>query len=149
MWRRNAWRLLLLLALFSGMRGVSHAQADPLENNLWYNEEKTAKIRIFKSDDGKFYGKIIWLKVPEIDGKPKLDPHNPDKSRRNDPLLGMLVLKNFKKSGENGYESGTIYDPQNGKTYSCKMTLKNDKLSVRGYVGFSLIGRTTVWTKVE
>lgn len=146
---RYFFRSLFLFAIIFGARIYSYAQTDLLERNLWYNEEKTAKIQIYKATDGKFYGKIVWLKIPEDDGKPKVDKNNPDKSRKTDPLLGLLILKGFKKDGEKGYEGGTIYDPKNGKTYSCKITSKGDILDVRGYIGFSFIGRTTVWTKAE
>ena len=142
-------RILLLFAFFLCLRTAAFAQADALERNLWYNEEKTAKIQIYKATDGKFYGKIVWLKVPEADGKPKVDKNNPDKNRKNDPVLGLLILKGFKKDGDKIYTDGTIYDPKNGKTYSCKITNKGESLDVRGYVGFSFIGRTTVWTKAD
>ncbi len=146
---KYSMRILLLLTVFFGTRLYSLAQADPLERNLWYNEEKTAKIQIYKATDGKFYGKIVWLKVPNADGKPKTDNNNPDKNRKSDPLLGLALLKGFKKDGDKGYDDGTIYDPKNGKTYSCKITNKGDLLDVRGYIGFSFIGRTTVWTKAD
>ena len=142
-------RLCLLFFIFFCVRTLALAQQDPLERNLWYNEEKTAKIQIYKATDGLLYGKIVWLKVPEQDGKPKVDVHNPDKNRRNDPIIGMLILKAFKKTGDKRYEDGTIYDPKNGKKYSCIITDSGDKLDVRGYIGFSFIGRTTVWTKAD
>lgn len=125
---------------------VAFAQ-DPIEG-LWYNEEKTAKIRIYKAKNDKFYGKIDWLKEPVKDGKERTDEKNPDKDKRNETLLGLVVLKGFEKSSKDEYEDGTIYDPKNGKTYSCIITHKGDKLDVRGYVGFSWIGRTAVWTRV-
>jgi len=128
---------------------ITQSQADPLEQCLWYNEEKTAKISITKDPDGKFIGKIVWLKEPNKDGKPKTDINNSDKSKQNTPILGLTILSGFKKNGEYGYEDGIIYDPKNGKTYSCKITREGNKLNVRGYVGFSLFGRTTVWTKAE
>jgi len=148
MLRKYALGLLFLITLLTGARPLCRAQ-DQVEKNLWYNEEKTAKIKIYKATDGKFYGKIVWLKVPDMDGKPKVDGKNPDKTRRNDPILNLLLLKGFKKDGENVYDNGTVYDPKNGKTYSCKMTYRGDRIDVRGYIGFSLIGRTTVWTKAE
>ena len=89
------------------------------------------------------------MKEPTRNGRPKIDIHNPDKSRQNDPIMGLLILKNFKKTKENTYEDGTIYDPKNGKTYSCTVTNKGDKLDVHGYIGFSFIGRSTIWTKTE
>ncbi len=63
--------------------------------------------------------------------------------------MGLLLLKSFNKDGATVYEDGTIYDPKNGKTYSCKITHKGDQLDVRGYVGISMIGRTTTWTKAD
>jgi len=141
-------RSLLLISIFL-VKGIAlHAQ-DYLERNLWYNEEKTAKIQIYKATDGKYYGKVVWLKVPEVDGKPKIDIHNPDKAKKNDPIIGLLLLKGFKKDGEKEYSDGTVYDPKNGKTYKCRLTNKGDKLDVHGYIGMSFIGRTTVWTKAD
>jgi uncharacterized protein (DUF2147 family) len=145
---RIAMRLLLVVGFLS-MRFLAQAQSEPVERNLWYNEEKTAKIQIFKATDGKYYGKIVWLKVPEVEGRAKVDIHNPDASKRNTPIMGLLLLKGLKKDGEGSFDEGTIYDPKNGKTYSCKMTYKGDKIDLRGYIGFSLIGRTTTWTKAD
>jgi len=127
---------------------AARAQADHIEG-VWYNAEKTAKIQVYKAKDNKFYGKIIWLKEPNRDGKPKLDMNNSDESKRSQPELGLVVLARFNKDGDHMYNDGTVYDPQNGKTYSCKITYKGDHLDIRGYVGISLLGRTTEWTKAE
>ena len=141
-------RLLLITVFLSVCNMLAFAQADPIERN-WYNEKKTAKIQVYKGADGKYYGKIFWLKEPMRDGKPKVDRYNPSDSHKNDPIIGLQILKGFKKDGQNGYDDGTIYDPENGKTYSCKITHKGDRLDVRGYVGISLFGRTTVWTVAD
>lgn len=126
---------------------IAHSiQAQNIEG-YWLNEEKEGKIEIFKHSDGKYYGKIIWLKEPNRDGKPKLDINNKDEKLRSEPILGLNILKGFSKDGDI-YNGGTIYDPKNGKTYSCKITPKdNNTLSIRGYIGISLIGRTTTWTR--
>lgn len=139
---------LMLCAAFLFVQQVSFAQSNQVEG-LWFNEEKTAKIKIYQAKNEKFYGKIDWLETPVKDGKERTDENNPDKSKRNDPLMGLVVLKGFEPDGDKEYDGGTIYDPKNGKTYSCIITYKGDKLSVRGYVGFSWIGRTAEWTKVE
>ena len=149
MTKKHWLKFLFLTVLMFGCRLALFAQtSDPIER-LWLNEEKTAKIQVYKATDGKYYGKIVWLKEPLRDGKPKIDMNNPKNEHKNDPIMGLLILKGFKKSGTTGYEDGTIYDPKNGKTYSCKITYKGDKLDVRGYFGFSLLGRTTVWTKAD
>lgn len=139
---------LLLFAFFLSCRLAAMAQADAIEHT-WFNEEKTAKIQVYRAKDSKFYGKIIWLKEPEKNGKPKIDENNPDAKKRTQPILGLLILKGFEKAGSNTYDDGTIYDPKNGKTYSCKIKHNGKSLDVRGYVGISLLGRTTTWTLAE
>jgi len=129
--------------------GSLFAQKEKVEG-IWFNQEKTAKIEVYKAKDGTFYGKIIWLQEPNRDGKPKTDIHNPDEKRRNDPELGLLILKRFKKDSDTKYTDGTIYDPRSGKTYSCTITVKDaNTLSIRGYIGISLIGQTNVWTRTN
>lgn len=141
-------KMVLILVLLAGLHFSSFAQKDKIEG-LWYNAEKTAKIDIYKATDGTFWGKIAWLKEPEQNGKPKIDENNPKAERRNDPLLHLAILRHFVKDGDNLYNNGEIYDPKNGKTYSCKITHKGTSLSVRGYVGISMLGRTTTWEKAQ
>lgn len=146
---KNIVRLSLLFVLALLSKVPLFAQSgDPLLH-LWYNEEKNAKIEIYKAKDGRYYGKVVWLKVPTVDGKPKTDIHNSDEKKRNQPIIGLVILKGIKKVGNNDYEDGTVYDPKNGSTYKCKMSFDGDKLNLRGYIGFSWIGRTTTWTKAE
>jgi len=117
----------------------------------WYNTTKTGKVKIYKVGD-KYFGKLVWLEEPNDpdDGLPKRDKENPDKELAKKPLLGIVLLKNFVYDEDNVWEDGKIYDPENGKTYSCKMTLKDkNHLDVRGYIGFSLLGRTEYWTRAE
>jgi len=139
--------VMVLTILLTGFTGRVLAQ-DPIER-VWFNEEKTAKIQIYKAADSKFYGKIIWLKEPVENGKPKVDDNNPNAKLRNQPIIGLQILKGFEKDGKNEYEDGTIYDPENGKTYKCEIKMKGNTLDVRGYIGISLIGRTTKWTLAE
>ena len=141
-------RVMLLIFICTGLQSNLLAQAAPIEH-LWYNEEKSAKIKIYKAENGLYFGKIVWLKIPNINGQPKVDAHNPDADKQNAPIMGLLILKDFKKTGENIYDDGTVYDPKNGKNYSCTLTQNGDTLNVHGYIGISLIGRTTIWTKAE
>jgi uncharacterized protein (DUF2147 family) len=127
-------------------------QADDILG-VWLNEDKDAHIKV-TNDDGKYFGEIIWLKDPidEDTGKPKLDDENEDESLRSRPILGLMLLKDFEFDGKDEWEDGKIYDPKNGKTYSCYIEFKDETknlLKVRGYIGFSMIGRTTYWTRVE
>lgn len=108
----------------------------------WLTAAKDGKVQIYKSGN-KFFGKISWGNRPN--GK---DTNNPDPKLRDQNLIGLVILKDFSFNGKDKWEEGTIYDPNNGKTYSCAIRLKNEKtLEVRGYIGISLLGRTEVWTR--
>lgn len=148
MMKRFSMHAILILSIILSTGLSAFAQKDKIEG-LWYNEEKTAKVEIYKGTDGKFWGKIVWLKEPLRNGVPKMDDKNPKEAKKKVPLLGLILLKHFEIDGKEMYENGEIYDPKNGKTYSCKITYKGDKLDVRGYVGISLIGRTTVWERTN
>jgi uncharacterized protein (DUF2147 family) len=62
----------------------------------------------------------------------------------------MTIAEGLKKNGDQ-YDGGEILDPENGKTYRCKMKLDEtgNALEVRGYIGLSLFGRSQLWHRVE
>ncbi|WP_374951133.1 DUF2147 domain-containing protein [Mucilaginibacter sp.] len=139
--------LLAFLIIAACSFSASAQSADAILGK-WLNPSGEGQIQIFKKGS-KYFGKLIWLKVPDEDGKPKLDKFNPDPALKTRPKLNLEVLKDFVYDGDNVYENGTIYDPKNGKTYSCKMTLKGDVLKVRGYIGVSILGRTENFTRIK
>jgi uncharacterized protein (DUF2147 family) len=115
----------------------------------WVNPSGEAHVDIFKKGD-KYYGKIVWLKFPKDEkGNPKLDVKNPEEGLKSRPVLGLEMLKNF--TYEDGkWTDGKIYDPKSGKTYSCNITQKdNNQISIRGYMGISLIGRSEIWKRIK
>lgn len=61
------------------------------------------------------------------------------------PIKGLRFVWGLHEVSPNEWEGGKILDPKNGKIYSAKMTLKGDKLEVRGFLGVSLLGRTQTW----
>lgn len=137
---------LFLLLFFTSF--LVKAQSGNAILGLWYNTEKTAKVEILKKGSD-FIGKIVWLKDPNPGGKPAVDKDNPDTKLKSRPLMGLNLLEGLEYSS-GMWEDGTIYDPKTGKTYSCQVTLKSPEvLEVKGYIGFSLIGRTVEWTKVK
>ncbi len=136
--------LVLFLCCFCH---VIFIQAQIKESDIlgeWLTQKKDSRILIFKQGD-KYFGKIVW-------GNNSLtkDEHNPDKNLRNRELMNLVILTGFKYDGDDVWEDGKVYDPIEGKTYSCKITLKTaQRLSIRGYVGISLFGRSEVWTKYK
>lgn len=114
----------------------------------WENrDEETNKvdsvIEVYKKN-GKAFAKIIEIKnknrqnalCEKCSGK-----------RKNKPILGMNILSGLKKDGDE-WSGGKILDPKNGKEYKCYIKLDGiNKLKIRGYIGFSLLGRTAYWQR--
>ena len=142
-----------VLALFIALFAVSSAIAQEADQlvGVWEPSHGKARVKIEKIGE-KYYGKIVWLKEPndETTGEPKTDKNNPDPALRENKLRGYRILKDFTYKGDGEYADGTIYDPENGNTYSCtiKMTDENT-LDIRGYIGVSAFGRTDVWKRLS
>jgi uncharacterized protein (DUF2147 family) len=120
---------------------------------LWKNIDDVsgkpkALIRITETN-GVLQGKIEQLfREPNEDPAPKCDKC--DDARKDQPVLGMTILSGLKKDGDE-YAGGEILDPNNGKVYKSKMHLTEGgkKLSVRGYIGVPMLGRSQVWVRQE
>lgn len=152
---RSVFFAVMLLASIA----AHAAEADAILGT-WSTANDDSKVEIAKNGD-TYYGRIISLKEPNyptdpnakhyvqgLENQPKVDRHNPDESLRSRPIVGMELMRGFKYEGDNRWAGGTIYDPESGKTYKCKMTLvAPNKLKVRGFIGVSLFGRTTTWTR--
>lgn len=145
----------LVFLLMSSVAPHLSAQSVSADDVLgvWYTEGNKSKVRIYE-ENGRYHGEIIWLKNPTYeDGTQKIDKNNPSPLLRRRPLIGLNIIKDFEFDGDDEWEDGTIYDPENGEEYSCYMEFEDpsnkDKLKVRGYIGVSLIGRTTYWNRVE
>lgn len=126
------------------------AEADKLLGT-WTVEDGSARVKIEKIGT-KYFGKTIWMKEPNDEqGKPKVDANNPDPSLRNQPRIGLRIMKDFEYEGKGIFKNGNIYDPKKGKTYCGKITMKDDDhLDMRGSIcGFGMLGRTTSWTRYK
>ncbi len=144
---------LILAAVFLVVSATVTADDDIL--GKWTTKDGKSHVVISKCDAG-LCGKIVWLKEPKypadddggMAGQTKVDRENPNPELQKKPILGLEFMSGFKTRKGNVWENGTIYDPDNGKTYKCKLTLTDPKtLKVRGFIGFSWIGRTSIWTR--
>ncbi len=139
---------LLAILILIGFQAFS--QADKVVS-LWLTQDGDSQVKIYKSADGKYFGQIKWLKNPTEEGKAKLDKHNPNDKLKSRPIFDLVILSGFKfDAGKNQWVDGTIYDPKSGKTYSCYMWFDDkdpNTLHVKGYVGFSWIGKQVAWTR--
>jgi uncharacterized protein (DUF2147 family) len=145
--KRIATILALTILLLGAKSVLAQNPADKILGQ-WYTEENKSLIEIYKVGD-KYHGKIVWLKNPnEEDGTAKVDKDNPDEKLRKRPLVGLELMSGLEYDGDNEWEDGDIYDPESGNTYSCYVKLiEKDKIHMRGYMGISLLGRTTTWVR--
>ncbi len=155
--------LALTFCTFAALPFTAALADGPADELLgqWYTEDDASKVLIVK-ENGKYYGSIVWLDEPLYEkdhveaGKPKHDRKNRDKSLTWRPIIGLQVLKDFKyDAGDRVWDSGTIYDPDVGKTYKCEIKFTTDpkaesgkRLDLRGYIGIPALGRTTEWFRV-
>ncbi|MBL7963383.1 MAG: DUF2147 domain-containing protein [Flavobacteriales bacterium] len=145
--------LLLPLLLIQPFPPSPNAPANEGDNliGVWEPSNGRARVKVEKIG-AKYYGKIVWLREPNdpVTGAPKVDKNNPDEALRSTPLRGYRILKDFVHTGKNEWSEGTIYDPENGSTYSCVITMKDDNtLDIRGYIGVKALGRTDVWKRLQ
>jgi len=141
--------ILSMMLVTSAMKGSAQTHKADDIIGTWLNQEATGKITIYKEGD-KYFGKLIWLRTPldSVTGLPRTDKENPDVKLKSTPLIGLVNLKNFVFDGKEEWSGGTIYDPKNGKTYKCYIQFDSqNRLKIRGYIGVSLLGRNTFWTK--
>ena len=146
------------LGLFAALaHAQAHAQAYPQATpaGLWKtidDETKTAKslIRITESG-GVFSGKLEKLLDPTTPADAVCEKCSDD--RKGKPLVGMTLVRGVRQSDSDKamWDGGEILDPNNGKTYKVRLTPADDGklLSVRGYIGAPLLGRTQTWLRVE
>ncbi len=110
-------------------------------------DDKTGKPKAIVQvyiQGGKLYGKIEATLQP--DAKKFCDKCKDE--RKDKPVIGMVIMRGLTLHGDE-YSGGDILDPDNGSVYRCKLRLQEhgNQLSVRGFIGFSLLGRSQIWTR--
>ena len=122
-------------------------QTDSIEGTWVTTDDETGKqkseVFIYK-ENGKLYGKITKLLLPEDQGKICINCKGKNKDKS---IKGMVIINDLQLD-ENTWEDGTILDPKSGKVYDCNIGFEDtNTLKVRGYLGFSLLGRTQIWKR--
>ncbi len=148
----RAWLVFALLAI--GWAGLPKAAAAPAPAGpvgVWATAGELSHVEV-KPCGAPLCGDVVWLKEPlDKSGKPKTDILNSDPGLRSRKILGLRLLSGFVKAADAGkWDSGLIYNPQDGKTYHCTLTMEDaDHMTVRGYVGVPLFGKSEQWTRVK
>jgi uncharacterized protein (DUF2147 family) len=130
------------LGLLVALAGAARAADSPLAG-IWMTEPKDGLVQISVDGNGVLSGRIVGGAHPL-----RKDEKNPDASKRDQLLRGQVILNDMHADDGSHWSQGTIYDPDSGRTYSAKLELQDpEHLKVRGFIGFSLLGRNQVWTR--
>lgn len=140
---------IILLFLLSSLTAFSQNISDNKMQILgkWKTHDNRAIVEVFEQS-GKYFGKIVWLQNgTDKTGKQRTDIENPSKEKQNISLIGLTIMNNF-VFDDNEFINGTVYDPDSGSTYNCKLWLTdNNTLKVRDYCG--IFYKTFTWTKTK
>jgi uncharacterized protein (DUF2147 family) len=143
---RHAFWALLAIAVLPLLSWAAEPVPGDAVLGQWWFPKKNGKMEIRREKD-KYFGKVVDYDDPDA-----LDEHNPDPNLQTRPFIGIEMLADFNYDPqEKKWIDGTIYDGESGKTYKCSMWFENgdaSRMNVRGYIGFSFLGRTEVFTRV-
>jgi len=144
----SIWYCACMLLLWPG--AVTPAFADETTPiGVWLDASKRIEVKI--TPCGEFLcGKLLWFKWPDDDqGLPVVDLKNKNTALRDRPLLSLTILRNLRRGDENNWESGEIYNPDDGENYHVNMSIQDDKtLKIRVYDLLPIFGETHIWTRI-
>lgn len=139
-------RVLMSIILFLVSFSISWGQSAIGTWKTVDDEDGTVKSHVsIYEEGGKLFGKVVKLVNPEITICKECKG-----AKKDQPIEGMIIMWDLEKESKTLWEGGKIMDPKNGKEYKCKIELADaNTLDVRGFLGFSLFGRTQTWYRLE
>jgi uncharacterized protein (DUF2147 family) len=145
-------RYVLLAALLATtvVRGSHGTEQTPTPTGVWLHANERIQVEIGPCGD-RLCGEIVWFSWPnDAEGLPLADVKNPDPMLRTRPLLGLIVLRDLRRVDARTWEDGKIYNPDDGKEYSARMSIQDGgSLRVRAYLLLPLFGQTQLWKRVS
>ncbi|MGH8444073.1 MAG: DUF2147 domain-containing protein [Solimonas sp.] len=149
-WHAALFGAALGLSGLTGGLGLAQAAIDtgsPVGTWKTIDDEtgKAKSLVEITESNGQLHGRIVKLFNPS---KPNPICEKCEGGKKDQPINGMEILWGLRKSGSE-WAGGQVLDPQKGKVYDAKVALADNgsKLNLRGYIGFSLLGRTQTWLR--
>ncbi len=142
--------MIVLLALLLAMpASAQDARTGPTPRGVWLHANRRIEIEIVPCGE-LLCGTLVWFKWPnDAQGIPLVDLKNPDPALRSRGPLGLTILSDLRRTSDNSWAEGHIYNPDYGKTYNALMSIQDDStLRVRAYVLIPLFGETQIWSRM-
>lgn len=137
------FQILALLALFALLAPAAQADGKGILGD--WTTPNGSTVSIYRCGTS-VCAKLVAVSSRELS---RLDEENPNPAMRKRPLCGLEIGSAFRLTGPDHAEGGRLYDPNSGNTYSGWMNSDGNTLTLRGYVGISLFGRTETWTRTQ
>jgi sterol desaturase/sphingolipid hydroxylase (fatty acid hydroxylase superfamily) len=94
-------------------------------------------------------GRIVWLREPlDVRGRPRTDEHNPDNKLRVRPLVGIEIVRGLHETSPGVWSGGSLYNPDDGRTYTGTMRLRDGALALTG-CALRVLCRSQTWRRPE
>jgi len=141
----------LLISFYANSLNHSNQTPDQIVGK-WMSVEGNITVQVLK-EGNRFKATVLWFDDSDDKAKPmntRTDEHNPDRTLRNQKIIGLQVLRNLKYNPKTSqWEDGIIYDSRTGKEWNSSVCLTNEGLlKVKGFWHFELISRTASFKKV-
>jgi uncharacterized protein (DUF2147 family) len=147
--RRTTCAAFLVIALSSFAAPGAAVSAIAPADGAWFIDGTGGAVQIFDCS-GLLCGRIIWLRTArDTAGRPVRDNKNPDPAFRQRPLCGLTILQGLEPAGRDHWNSGSLYNPNDGETYRVSAELRSaDVFVARIYLGMPLFGETKTLLRV-
>ena len=139
------------LALAAGLLSMA-TWADITPIGTWHSiDDKTQQPRsaiVITEEQGVLTGRITQLLREGADQNARCTACTDD--RKDQPMIGLEIIRGARQAeGRTVWEGGRILDPENGRSYSLRLTPIDggQRMEVRGAIG--PIGRTQTWVRVQ
>jgi uncharacterized protein (DUF2147 family) len=128
-----------LLAAALGVSVSANVAAAQGPDGTWLTQSGQTKVHVAKCGQA-YCGTVVWQKSPTN------DTNNPDSSKRDRPVVGIQLIYGMTPSGPDQW-TGQLYNFEDGKTYTGKLSMAGDSLKLAGCVMGGLICRSQTWTR--
>jgi uncharacterized protein (DUF2147 family) len=143
-------RLACVLSILLLPAMPAEAQS-PTPVGVWEDASERIQVKVAPCGGDRLCGTLVWFRWPDdAEGLPVVDLKNADPALRSRPLMGLTILRGLRRTGNNMWANGEIYDPNEGEDHHARMWILEDgTLRVRIYDVFPIFGETQIWTRMR